>query len=337
MQTVYAYSGRDIDESRRGLAIMCRNEFTEGDVYIEPPAGEVRALIRKSLVRPIMLMRSMNGTGISFRRSWHHIRSTRAAVRLLYFIYQGELKVVTSAGSYTAGPGKCAIINADEPFLSRTFVGPRGSFECALAVVPEHLVLSHLPRARDCRSSFEVGAGDRPVVNGLLDLLCAEGPRLSAKTAESMVEAFLHSISDSVAGSALTSVQCETVIDKRFADIEACIKKFLTASDLTCDRVAAHCGVSPRYVCYVLRTRDTSFSELLWSQRLQKSRDWLVSEPFQRYPIHKIASMAGFKSAAHFSRMFKSTFGSSPNQYRAQCAEAETARGESDLANLEAP
>ena len=86
MQTVYAYSGRDIDESRRGLAIMCRNEFTEGDVYIEPPAGEVRALIRKSLVRPIMLMRSMNGTGISFRRSWHHIRSTRAAVRLLYFI-----------------------------------------------------------------------------------------------------------------------------------------------------------------------------------------------------------------------------------------------------------
>jgi transcriptional regulator GlxA family with amidase domain len=87
----------------------------------------------------------------------------------------------------------------------------------------------------------------------------------------------------------------------------------------------------------VLRTRDTSFSELLWSQRLQKSRDWLVSEPFQRYPIHKIASMAGFKSAAHFSRMFKSTFGSSPNQYRAQRAEAETAPGESDLVSLEAP
>jgi AraC-like DNA-binding protein len=29
--------------------------------------------------------------------------------------------------------------------------------------------------------------------------------------------------------------------------------------------------------------------------------------------------MAGFKSAAHFSRMFKSTFGSSPNAYRASC------------------
>jgi len=328
MQTVYAYSRRDSAMSRRALALMCRNEFTEGDVEIEPPAGEVRAFIRKGLARPIMLMRSMNGTGISFRRSWHHIRSTRAAVRLLYFIYQGELRVVTSAGSYTTGPGQCAIINADEPFLTRTLVGNRGSFECALAVVPEHLVLSHLPWARYCNSSFEVGAGHRRVVTNLLDLLCFEGPRLGPKTAEPLVEAFLHSISDGVGDCALASARPDSVMDKRFADIQACIQKYLTAPDLTCDRVAAHCGVSPRYVCYVLRARDTSFSELLWTQRLNKSRDWLVSESFQHYPIHKIASMAGFKSAAHFSRMFKSTFGASPNEYRASRTEAGARRTE---------
>jgi AraC family transcriptional regulator, positive regulator of tynA and feaB len=322
MQTVFAYSGRDIAESRRGLAAMCRNEFTEGDVEIEPPAGEVRAFIRKGLARPIMLMRSMNGTGISFRRSWHHIRATRAAVRLLYFIYQGEMRVVTSAGSYTTGPDQCAIINADEPFLTRTFVGNRGSFECALAVVPEHLVLSHLPWARYCNSSFEVGAAYRPVVTGMLDLLCFEGPRLGPKTAEPLVEAFLHSISDGIGDSGVALARPASVMDKRFADIQACIQKYLTAQDLTCDRVAAHCGVSPRYVCYVLRARDTSFSELLWTQRLQKSRDWLVSTSFQRYPIHKIASMAGFKSAAHFSRMFKSSFGASPNEFRTGFATA---------------
>lgn len=322
MQTVYAYSGRDIAESRRGLALMCRNEFTEGDLEIEPPAGEVRAFIRQSLVRPIMLMRSMNGTGISFRRSWHHIRSARAAVRLLYFIDQGEMRVVTSAGSYTTGAGQCALINADEPFLTRTLVGSRGSFECALAVVPEHLVLSHLPWAGSFNSSFEVGAGDRQVVTSLLDLLCFEGPRLRPKTAEPLVEAFLHAISDSVGDFAAASARPDSVMDKRFADIKACILKYLTTPDLTCDRVAAHCGVSPRYVCYVLRARDTSFSELLWTQRLQKSRDWLVSKSFEHYPIQKIASMAGFKSAAHFSRMFKSTYGASPHEYRASWSPA---------------
>jgi AraC family transcriptional regulator, positive regulator of tynA and feaB len=73
----------------------------------------------------------------------------------------------------------------------------------------------------------------------------------------------------------------------------------------------------------VLRSRDTSFSELLWSQRLLKARDWLVAASFQRYPIHKIACMAGFKSAAHFSRMFKSTFGASPNEFRTSWTAAE--------------
>jgi hypothetical protein len=212
MQTVYAYSGRDIAESRRGLALMCRNEFTEGEVEIEPPGGEVRAFIRRSLVRPILLMRSMNGTGISFRRSWHHIRSTRAAVRLLYFIHQGELRVVNSAGSYSAGPGKCAIINADEPFLTRTFIGDRGSFECTLAVVPEHLVLSHLPWARHCNSSFELEAGHRPVVTGLLDLLCNEGPRLGPKTVEPLV-AYDEQYETDLLGTLATFLDCDASVN----------------------------------------------------------------------------------------------------------------------------
>jgi AraC family transcriptional activator of tynA and feaB len=67
----------------------------------------------------------------------------------------------------------------------------------------------------------------------------------------------------------------------------------------------------------VLRANDTSFSDLLWSQRLPKARQWLVADPYRRYTIHKISSMAGFKSAAHFSRMFKSAYGVSPKEYRA--------------------
>jgi transcriptional regulator GlxA family with amidase domain len=67
-----------------------------------------------------------------------------------------------------------------------------------------------------------------------------------------------------------------------------------------------------------LKANNTSFSELLWSQRLPKAREWLVADSFERYPIHKIATMAGFKSAAHFSRMFKSAYKVSPKEYRAK-------------------
>lgn len=325
MQTVYAYSGRDVAESRRALANMVRSEFTEGDVEIEPPAGEVRSFIRKGLNQPIMTMRSLNATGISFRRAWHHIRSRRAAVHLLYFVIQGELRVVNSAGSYTAMPGQLAIINADEPFYSNSVVGDRGSFECALAVVPEHLVLSCLPWAKDCNMAFDIDPAHRQVVTGLLDMLCFEGSHLGRQTAEPLAEAFLQSVTESVSDQIASLARPDSVLDKRFADIQACIQKYLTATDLTCDRVAAYCGISPRYLCYVLSARNTSFSDLLWSQRLPKAKEWLVSDAFRRYPIHKIACMAGFKSAAHFSRTFKSTYGCSPKEFRANHGQAAPA------------
>jgi AraC-like DNA-binding protein/mannose-6-phosphate isomerase-like protein (cupin superfamily) len=323
MQILYTYSGRDLAESRRTLANMVHSEFTDGDVEIEAPAGEVRSFIRKGLKQPITFMRSINGTGISFRRCWHHIHSRKAAVRLLYFIYQGELQVVNSAGSYTVKPGRCALINADEPFYTRSPVGDRGSFECALAVVPEHLILSHMPWAKALNTSFEVGPAHRQVVSGLLNLLCFEADHMSRRTAEPLAEAFLHSISDSVGEQIASAAPSSSLVDKRFGDIRACIQKYVTCADLTCDRVAAYCGISPRYLCYVLKANDTSFSELLWSQRLPKARDWLVVDSFQRYPIHKIASMAGFKSAAHFSRMFKSAYNVSPKEYRANHARAQ--------------
>ncbi len=324
MQTVFAYSGRDVAESRRTLSVMVRNEFTDGDVEIDPVAGEIRALIRKGLNQPIQFIRSLNATGISFRRCWHHIRARKAAVRLLYFILQGEMQVVSSGNTYTVTPGRCAIINADEPFYSRTSVGERGTFECALAVVPEHLILSRMPWAKGLNTSFEVGAGHRHVVTNLLDLLCFEGDHMGRRTAEPLSEAFLQSVSDSVEGQIASSMQPSSLVDKRFADIQECIQKYLTSADLTCDRVATYCGISPRYLCYVLKANNTSFSDLLWGKRLPKARDWLVSDAFQRYPIHKIAGMAGFKSAAHFSRMFKTAYSMSPKEYRAtQLSEAE--------------
>jgi AraC-like DNA-binding protein/mannose-6-phosphate isomerase-like protein (cupin superfamily) len=322
MQTWYAYAGRDAAELRRGLAVMVHNEFTDGDLEIASRSRDVRAFIRTGLNRPITFMHSLNGTDISFRRSWHHIRARKAAVRLLYFVLQGEMQVVTAAGTHSVTPGRCAIINANEPFYTRTLAPEGGSFESALAVVPEHLVLSRMPWARQLTTCFEIDPAHRQVVTSLLELLCFEGDRLSRRAADPLADAFLESVSDGVGLAGGTPVT--SLADRRFMDIRECIQKHVTCADLTCERVAEYCGISPRYLCHVLRANDTSFSELLWSQRLPKARDWLVSDTFRQYPIHKIACMAGFKSAAHFSRMFKSAYGVSPKEYRADPGKASS-------------
>ena len=316
MQTLYAYSGRDVAELRRGLAVMVHDEFTDGDLDVAP-RREVRSVHRTGLSGPVTFMHSLNGTDISFRRSWHHIRARAAAVRLLYFVLQGEIQVVSAAGSYTVPPGRCTVINADEPFYTRCSVPDGGSFESALAVVPEHLILSRMPWAKNLTTCFEVDPGHRPVVTSLLELLCFEGDRLSRRAADPLAEAFLESMSDGVGDKITGAARSCSLVDRRFADIRECIQKYVTCPDLTSEWVAQYCGISPRYLCYVLKANDTCFSELLWSERLPKARDWLVCDAFRQYPIHKIACMAGFKSAAHFSRMFKSAYGVSPKDYRA--------------------
>ncbi len=316
MQTLYAYSGRDVAELRRGLAVMVHDEFTDGELDVAP-RHEVRSVHRTGLSGPVTFMHSLNGTDISFRRSWHHIRARTAAVRLLYFVLQGEIQVVSAAGSYTVPPGRCAVINADEPFYTRCSVPEGGSFESALAVVPEHLILSRMPWAKHLTNCFEVDPGHRQVVTSLLEILCFEGDRLSRRTADPLTEAFLESVSEGVGDKIAGALRSCSLVDRRFADIRECIQKYVTCPDLTSEWVAQYCGISPRYLCYVLKANDTCFSELLWSERLPKARDWLVCDAFRQYPIHKIACMAGFKSAAHFSRMFKSAYGVSPKDYRA--------------------
>jgi len=49
MQTLFAYSGRDVAELRRGLAVMVHDEFTDGDLDVAPrPARCDRSFVRGS-------------------------------------------------------------------------------------------------------------------------------------------------------------------------------------------------------------------------------------------------------------------------------------------------
>jgi AraC-like DNA-binding protein len=203
-------------------------------------------------------------------------------------------------------------------------------FEAVQAVVPAHLFLTHLPSAMDFASSFMVSQGDRHVIKRLLDLLFDEGDFLTRNVAEHLVDAFLETLSDYIRNLDIGPTHRMSVVDKRLADIEAYIARNLTDPELSYDEVALKCGISPRYLCHLLKAKNTSFSHLLWSQRLPRARDWLVSEPLREYPIHEIAYMAGFKSAAHFSRMFKSAYGLTPKEYRLTKLERITAGTGSD-------
>jgi AraC-like DNA-binding protein len=104
--------------------------------------------------------------------------------------------------------------------------------------------------------------------------------------------------------------------EKRRQDVLRYIEIHLSDPKLSIATVAKGCGISPRYLSFLLKLHGTSFSSMVWDKRLKTARQWLSASKPGEASISEIAYKVGFKSPAHFSRMFKRAFKLSPRSYR---------------------
>ncbi|MNI67298.1 Transcriptional activator NphR [compost metagenome] len=133
-----------------------------------------------------------------------------------------------------------------------------------------------------------------------------------------MIRALLKTSADIATEQGVEVVSRQSISEKRMAEVEYLISLNLSNPDFSLTAAALACKISPRYLCHVLRENGTTFSELLWSKRLEKSREWLLILDKRHYSISEIALSTGFKSAAHFSRMFREHYGGAPSEFRRQ-------------------
>jgi AraC-like DNA-binding protein len=119
----------------------------------------------------------------------------------------------------------------------------------------------------------------------------------------------------------------QTIAERRLQDVLRFIEVHLSDPQLSTTMVAKGCGISPRYLSFLLRLKGTSFSELVWEQRLAKARQWLSNSDPRDISISEIAYGVGFKSPAHFSRMFKRVFKVNPREFRDEAVDLAPAEG----------
>jgi AraC-like DNA-binding protein len=97
--------------------------------------------------------------------------------------------------------------------------------------------------------------------------------------------------------------------------------------DLAPARVAAHFGITPRYVHRLFEQTGTTFSKYLIEQRLRHAHA-LLADPSQRHRgILEIAVDSGFASHTHFGQRYRRMFGRAPRETRAQISSAGIHRG----------
>lgn len=99
-------------------------------------------------------------------------------------------------------------------------------------------------------------------------------------------------------------------------EIRGYIDDHLADPTLTPATIAAANFISTRHLHGVFKDQGVTVSAWIRSRRLEHCRRDLADALFADRPVSSIAARWGFTDASHFSRLFRSTFGEAPTDYR---------------------
>ncbi|MCO1660912.1 helix-turn-helix domain-containing protein [Pseudonocardia humida] len=106
--------------------------------------------------------------------------------------------------------------------------------------------------------------------------------------------------------------------------VHAFIERHLGEPGLTPRTVAAAHHISVRYLHKLFETEQTTVADWIRRRRLERCQRDLLDPRLRTRTVSVIAARWGFTDPAHFSRLFRATFGASPAGFRSEAL----ARGE---------
>jgi AraC-like DNA-binding protein len=296
-----------------GYRRVGRREYYEGDYQILPGAT-TNVRIEKGLESTYSIINLRSSSPLKYRRNWQHIRRDKADVSVLWFVKRGSIIFSQGGGKKVVKAGQCTVSRSLQPYQMDCLVDDDSQHEVLHVVAPTHLLSAAIPDTVKHGTTFSCHQGNGHLALRTFELLYEEGALASQKAADGLAREAIGAI-----GAIFTATKDDaprSVSDKRFADLVAFMERHLGNPSLSADMVARGIGVSYRYLLHILKAHDTSFSDILWNGRLERAQTWLAADDMKHLPISQISYMAGFKSAAHFSRMFKSATKTSPSDFR---------------------
>lgn len=300
---------QDVFRGERG------QEYYRGDFWVED-ASVIDVRAERKAVGPISIIRQRSATNLFFRRTRQHIREDATDLSILWFVKHGKLAFSNQCGNKVAMPGDFAITRSMSPFLIECRVDGDSVHELLHVTVPTHILRAHVPQDFGNGLFLPVERAELAIAENILTDVFEDDGSLSEESARLLVETALALIGNAVREDRTASPARQTIADRRLDEVLRFIEVHLSDPQLSTAMVAKGCGISQRYLSFLLRLKGTSFSELVWEQRLAKARDWLSASDPRDISISEIAYGVGFKSPAHFSRMFKRVFSVNPREFR---------------------
>jgi AraC-like DNA-binding protein len=195
----------------------------------------------------------------------------------------------------------------DAPFQMNVLVPPR-----ALLQVPESSL--RMLTCRRITGETGLGALIGPFVTGLTRQVGSRAAAVNHRLGDAVLGMLAAALADEVDAfpssangprQAALLEQVKTYIESQLAD-----------TDLDPAAIAAAHHISPRYLRKLFEGEGDSVARWVRSRRLDRCRRDLARPDLCNRSVSAVAAHWGFTDAAHFSRLFKSTFGQSPREYR---------------------
>jgi AraC family transcriptional activator of tynA and feaB len=314
-ETLFAFDERNYRNCQNAFRGARNQEYYLGDYSIEAGSViDVRA--DKKGVGSCSIIRLRSKTRLFFKRSWSHIREDATDVTVLWFVKRGKLCVSHQTGHCVARAGDFVITKSAAPFSIECQPDDDGQHEVFHVIIPAHSLRRFIPQ--DVTTGFTVAARGREflIAEHILTDIFEDAGELAEHSAQLLIDSALSVLSDAIKRDSTSPVR-QTISDQRLQDVMRFIDIHLSDPTLSVATVAKGCGISSRYLSFLFKVHGTPFSTLVWEKRLKMASLWLSSSKPGDISVSKVAYKVGFKSAAHFSRMFKRTFNMSPREYRA--------------------
>lgn len=224
-----------------------------------------------------------------------------------------ESVFVTEHGTLRLAPAELVICNAavagewtvDQPYT-------------AVAIhIEERLLRSHIPDPMTLVGrSLELPAALNDILVRILHTCVAwSRPERFGAASRNVAGSFLHLLALSPRAQGHER-RAERNAGLRRMEIKNFIQRNYAQPGLSMEDVAAHVGVTTRYVHMALAPDGLSPSEYLRMCRLLAARRMLSSPAFADRSITEIGFECGFASSSHFSTEFRKRFGRSPRSFR---------------------
>ncbi|SEQ44148.1 AraC-type DNA-binding protein [Solimonas aquatica] len=323
-ETLFVFDKRNYQDCQNSFRGEHNQEYYLGDYSIEAGSViDVRAERRS--VGSCSIIRLRSKSRLFFRRSWSHIREDATDVTVLWFVKRGRLCISHQCGYTVAKAGDFAITKSMTPFSIECQPDEDSVHEVLHVIVPAHVFRRFV--AQDVRTGFMVPAKGRDfaIAERLLIDIFEDTGELKDHVAQLLMDSAISVLSDAIKDRDVAAPVRRSISDKRLQDVLRYIEIHLSDPKLSIATVAKGCGISPRYLSLLLKLHGTPFSTLVWDKRLKIAGQWLSASKSGETSVSEIAYRVGFKSPAHFSRMFKRAYNMSPRQYRLNGAVVEAA------------